>query len=195
MGNKTITVRQWWEQAEQSGKNVFGSLPNLATHTGLSENELQKLLVQKITTLREWWDAIGECIYDSHDNLAEKLTSLLPIDKRPYPRRTLSNHITDDTNPKYEEYLLALYKLTALPCFWRDEFAILLEKESKAIEKRLGTLERVTVLGDVFLEELTTLSQMNLSREQKEKVGRILFQIADRIENWQIAEQMNRFFQ
>lgn len=196
MENPTTTIQDWWENAQASGKVEFTNLANLARRTGLSEAELKELFKKRVATLGEWWDVIGKLVYKTQRKLAEKLTKLLPVGWR-YPRSTLGDQIREGIMPNYVQYYNALYAITALPIF-RSVVAsqtVTRKTPQETIEQVSEKIIMIKISGGVLVRELETLSLVNLTPRERQRLKEILFQVSDQIENWQLSQQLNELFQ
>lgn len=181
MPKKAITIREWWEKAEKSGKNAFGTLSNLAEITGLSEGKLQTLFQFSVSTLGEWWNVIGTVVHGRQEDFAQKLG---------IPRRTLTGYIHGGT-PKYREYYEVLFAFTALPYFDLE----------RQFPQESGRVVAVEVLSLALKDELGKLLEQNLSLEDQERFSEVLQELfgaleeaAEIAENETLARQMEEIF-
>lgn len=192
MRDLAITVQDWWENAEASGKKEFETLTNLAKRTGLSVTELETIFRKEITFLGDWWEVIGKFVYRDKQKLADKLTQLIGFE---YPRTTLRHQI-EGSMPSCVEYRDALFALTPLPIFAPEPGSeIIAEPEMPVLTAELEKIIAAQHFGKAFLKELEELSLMDLTLEERKRLRQTLDQVSDRMENLELAQQFNELFQ
>lgn len=202
--DQTITVRYWWENATHSGRVKFGNLENFALVSGLSERELQRRFEVEITTLKEWWEGIGQFVYKQIAGLAKELSALLPAGE--FPRTTLSDYIRRGRLPQFTEYYAVLYAVTALPVFDLGKASI-----SLTIPVGRGTqffseedlilltgLAQAKGFGDALVRKIREITGSDLSRLDREKVEqlveRVIRKLLEMVEDMQLVQQVNELF-
>lgn len=211
MGDKqSITLQFWWDTATHSGQKKYGSLENLMRQTNLNWGQLNPLLQQEVTTLGEWWQTLGKYLYrEGHgkgtgkEAMAKELTRFIPAGKTPFARTTLSEYIRGTSSPKYREYFVALFAITALPCF-RLEGAQLPPPGERQARPAVpaGNVQRqirfAESLAGALLQQLQRLAGFHPAPEQLTELTRLVedlrltvASLREQDEDAQLARRLN----